>query len=323
LPGRQASPDRAPGSQGPASRPGRLLQGTVVFLCLLKLWSVHDQLLAAITTARIDDRLFVNLARYLLAGEWLGPYDQFTLIKGPFYSMWIAATYLAGVPLLLAQQLLYIAACALLAVALRPLVPSPGLRAVLFAVLLWNPMTYTSVQAMRVVREGIYPALGILVTACAVALLGRAERPLGRVLPWAVGLGLALGAFWLTREEGPWILPLVVPVVALAAFRGRRPAGRRAPYSSWRRPALIAALPVLVAAAAYHTVAAQPGALRGLHRGRDDVPLLHRRLRRVDPGAGRGLASAGAGVARGPGEALSAVAGAGRAPPPPRGPGGP
>ena len=185
-------------------------------------------------TARIDDRLFLDLARHLLAGEWLGPYDQFTLIKGAFYSLWVAAVHLTGIPLLLAQQLLYVAACALLVVALRPLVAARWLRGLIFVVLLWNPMTFTNVQAMRVVREGIYPALGVLVTACAVALLGRAERPLAEIAGWAAGLGLALGAFWLTREEGLWILPLVVPVVILAAFRAGWPKAPAPARGGWR-----------------------------------------------------------------------------------------
>ncbi len=254
----QPGPQRPTGGRGGSLQHPRWqrLFGWAVYglLPLAKLWLVHGQLLAAITTARIDDRLFLNLARNLLAGEWLGPYDQFTLIKGMFYSLWIAAVHLVGLPLLLAQQLFYLASLLLLVVALRPLVTAPWLRAVVFAVLLWNPMTFTNVQAMRVVREGIYPALGVLVTACAVALLGRAERSTKELMGWAAGLGLALGAFWLTREEGLWLLPLVLPVVALAAFRARRPASGST--RRWLRPAIVAGLPALLAIAACLAVAA-------------------------------------------------------------------
>src|SRR5262249_5628595 len=48
-------------------------------------------------------------------------------------------------------------------------------------------------------------------------------------LAWALALGGAMGAFWLTREEGPWILPaLVVATLALIASRRGRADVRRA-----------------------------------------------------------------------------------------------
>lgn len=233
----------------------RWIRALFWILPILKLWLVHDHLLGALAGARIDDRVFINLAQHLLAGDWLGPYDRFTLIKGPFYPMGIAAMYYLGIPLLLSHHMLEIAACALLVVALRHLVPALWLRAVLFAVLLFNPMSYTSVMAMRALREGIYPAQGILITACAVALLGRADRPTRQLLPWATGLGLALGSFWLNREEGVWILPLLIPVVGLAAYRGSGlPAWRAA--GSWRPPVIVGVLPAVLAVGCYLTVAA-------------------------------------------------------------------
>ena len=66
----------------------------------------------AIGPAFHDDRLFVELAEHLVNGRWLGPYNQFTLAKGPMLSFFIAAAFKLGVPLLLAQQLLYAAASA-------------------------------------------------------------------------------------------------------------------------------------------------------------------------------------------------------------------
>ncbi len=43
-----------------------------------------------------DDLLFIRLAQNLAQGQWLGPYDNLTLSKGPFYPLWIAVRIQVG-----------------------------------------------------------------------------------------------------------------------------------------------------------------------------------------------------------------------------------
>src|SRR5260221_10233253 len=64
----------------------------------------------------------------------------------------------------------------------------------------------------RVVREGLYTSLSLLVLALAIrafvtpraALL---REDLGRKRLALIGLGLAGALYWLTREEGAWLVP--------------------------------------------------------------------------------------------------------------------
>lgn len=208
------------------ARAGAWLATAAVALVLFKLWLTSAQTICAIGGSIVDDEMFVNLADSLLRGEWLGPYSQFTLAKGPMYSIFMAGVFLLGVPLFAAQQVLYAAACALLTRALRPLVASRGLRFGLFAGLLFNPITYNGVVSMRVQRQDILPALVLLIIAGLVAMYARRTAPLRRLVPWAVLTGIAWAAFWLTREEAAWLLPcaaLLWGTVALAVWRDRAP----------------------------------------------------------------------------------------------------
>ena len=82
-------------------------------LALVKLWLLSPQEVIA-RSAPHDDTLFVGLALNILQGEWLGAYNQFTLMKGSGYPLFIALSNLLGLPLILSQELLYLGSCFLL-----------------------------------------------------------------------------------------------------------------------------------------------------------------------------------------------------------------
>jgi hypothetical protein len=41
------------------------------------------------TSASADDALFLNNAENLSNGKWLGTFNQLSLVKGPFYSVFL------------------------------------------------------------------------------------------------------------------------------------------------------------------------------------------------------------------------------------------
>lgn len=206
-------------------RPGSSLSSVIwlwfffAVTTFIKLWLVASQHLTALGGAVYDDRLFMNIAADLLNNKWLGIYSNMTLVKGPFYPMWIAAVSKSGIPLLLAQHILYIAACMIFVIAVKPVLRSSAVILVVFIVLLFNPMSYTTGVMTQVTREGIYPALSVFVIAFAVGLCVRHSKGLLSLVFWSAGLGLTLAALWLTREEGVWIIPAVL---VLAGFGGSR-----------------------------------------------------------------------------------------------------
>lgn len=183
----------------------------LIILILIKLWLISSQPITALADNIHDDLLFVKLADYLIHFQWLGPYNNLTLIKGPFYPIWIAFTFLISVPLLLSHHLLYIAATLVTYYAVQPLINKTSLRITLFVFLLFNPATFTF-QITRALRDALYPSLVLLVVASAIGLFARRHEPARSIVGWAVTCGLATGACWLTREEGVWILPFLIPV---------------------------------------------------------------------------------------------------------------
>ncbi len=219
-----------------------------VLLTAYKLWLTRAQSVYAIAGAAHDDRLFLLLAESIVRGDWLGAYSQMTLAKGPFYSLWIAAMYWVGLPLGLSVQLAYAGACALFARACRPAIRSGAALLAIYALLLWNPMSYEAPMMGRIIRQQIYTPLGIAIFAGLVALYCRRSESVRRQLPWAVLTGLSFGCFWLTREESVWLIPSVALLAGAAvfwAFRLGRAPGRNLLHSLGHA-ALCAALPLLL-----------------------------------------------------------------------------
>ncbi len=206
----------------PRRLPNQAWFWAAIALTLFKLWLTGGQTIFAIGPAFHDDRLFVDLAGHLIEGRWLGPYNQFTLAKGPMFPLFIAGTFWLGLPLIFAQQLIYAAACAALTRSLGPWLRTAAAQFFCYVVLLWNPMSFDAGNLSRVMRQNLYTPLALFCVAGLVMLFARRRETIRRQIGPAVLAGLSLGCFWLTREESVWFLPAVgLLLFGCAAALGR------------------------------------------------------------------------------------------------------
>src|SRR5205823_6594305 len=191
----------------------------LLLIAAFSIWLRAGFPVRAMPYMRHDDVLFIRLARYLEAGRWLGPYDNLTLAKGMFYPLFIAIAFWISVPLKIAEQLAYLGACALTAGMVRRRVGNRYLSLILFAFLAFNPVSWNASLA-RVLRQGLYMSLSLALIALAVKVAfpspSESNRSIWRVTLRGLGLGLVSACYWMTREEGLWLVPAVVVVLALA-----------------------------------------------------------------------------------------------------------
>lgn len=153
------------------------------------------------TGAVHDDALFITNAIGILNGDWLGSFSQMTLAKGPAYSIFLAANSLLGIPITLSISLLYLLSCWVFVGTLSKFGVNKILAFVLFIVLLFQPALFPT----RIIRDNIYFSLTLLVISGFLSLHLQQKNFTSRIQ--TILLGLALGVFWLTREEGIWIVP--------------------------------------------------------------------------------------------------------------------
>jgi len=158
-------------------------------------------------------------------GQWLGQFDYTTLAKGMFYPLFIAGSFALGIPLRITEQAAYLVAAGLTAWLFVRLTRNKWGGVGVFTSLAFNPVLWHH-DLGRVIREGLY----ISVSLSVLSLFGLAlfqdfhqETPSAQtkiIIP--VALGVVGGAFWLTREEGLWLVPALAVLVgahAIATWR--------------------------------------------------------------------------------------------------------
>ncbi|MCU1613791.1 MAG: rane protein of unknown function [Frankiales bacterium] len=184
-----------------------------------------------------DGLLFARNARTMEHGAWLGTFSPLTLAKGPGYPLFIAVSHAAGIELKVAEQVVYLAAVATVALAVLAVSRRRWLATGAFVVLALDPANFSGASS-SIMRDNVFASLGLL----AVGLGFLTSLGVVRQSRWwwlvagASGTGATGALYWLTREEGATLLPplgLAVAGVLLVAWWARR---RRKPETRLGRP---------------------------------------------------------------------------------------
>ena len=210
-----------PGLQAPMQRDSRAraaMLGIALLSAIAFVMVASNLPVAILGGAGHDDAWFWQRADAIATGSWLGRYDQYTLMKGSGYPMFLAVGHALGLPVTVAQALLYALACLLLGHAAYQASGRLGVALVLVLAVQWHP---AALSWSRVLRDNVSAAQVLLVLACLLQVLWGAQSRRGR-LAWATLGGWSLAWFWTTREDGIWLLPGIALLVLAAAWQARR-----------------------------------------------------------------------------------------------------
>lgn len=235
----------------------------------LSLWIRMAFLIHAIGPAGHDDLLFVRQAALIGTGEWLGDYSSITHAKGIGYSLFLLLNHITGLPLKFTEQALFLVASACFASTVGQLFHSRSAALATFVLLAFMPTVWTAEVGGRVVREGLYVSqalmlltLGIRYWVLPATIAPIAEQLRNHWRPLAL-LGLLAGWFWITREEGIWLLPAMLVLLAYWLMRQSNWLGQ------WRAIAGFVALPFVTALLVIGAVNTANYAVYGVFRNND------------------------------------------------------
>jgi hypothetical protein len=214
--------------------------GIFIILVFFRVWLIAG-IPKHLTYGPHDELFFVKAAHYIIHGQWMGPYTQMTLIKVPFYSFFLIYSFLTGLPLFLNETILYVVACIVTFYAFSPLIKNRWFRLLLFITILFAPASLATSVNVEVYREFVYFSLTLYIVAFSIGLFLRLDKSIPTLLLWSVGLGLSMGAFMITREEGVWIYPILfLLLVVCIVFIWRK----KLDHKAWR--SFLILLPILL-----------------------------------------------------------------------------
>ena len=165
-----------------------------------------------------DDAWCTTRAIYMLNGQWMGPYDQYTLIKGVFAPLLMVFSKIIGFTYMEVCTYLYCVSCVIFLIALSPVIRSWLSRGVVLTILLFNPLSYALDTFQRAYRNGLSQWQVLLIFGGTIGIFLRKNDSVRKLLFWVMMTGVAMWAFFNTREDGIWLLPFIVVSDAVLAF---------------------------------------------------------------------------------------------------------
>ena len=212
--------------------PKQIVIGYVAVLSALYIVVATHTPIVVHPLARYDDGLFITLGRHLAEGEWLGPFSQFTLIKGRVPGILGRRSMAAAFPLRWLRH--YFTASPL-----RFRGDLQSLHKIIYSIrfdvcsVLWHPITL-SVHLLRVFHEEIYYGQVLLVIAAVTAAMFSPFDTRRRVPVLHLGgngLGMVL-AHPRGRNSGCFRpSAIIVSAGGWGAYRAERPRQLLAPLS--------------------------------------------------------------------------------------------
>lgn len=164
-----------------------------------------------------DDAMLVKNAAGLISGDWLGPYDQYTLAKGVTFPLYLAFLHQIGLPYLAANVLLCFASSLLFILVIRRLIPNRAALCAIYAVLMFNPIAFASWTFNRVYRDSLYSYLVVLLFSFLIGIYLYRKESVARLVFFSAGAGFSLALAWLAREDTAWVLPFTGAALLITA----------------------------------------------------------------------------------------------------------
>ncbi|EKD97951.1 MAG: hypothetical protein ACD_23C00660G0001, partial [uncultured bacterium] len=225
----------------------------LVLIFLISLWLRAAFPIFAIGYAAYDDMLFIKLAASIGEGHWLGEYNNLTHVKGVAYSIFLLVNHVTGLPLKISEHLFYLSAALFFSSMTGRVYATKWATLVTFVLLAFIPTAWSHEAGGRVVREGIYVSLSLFLLGLAVRcfVVQKAVTIAEEVRekwPLLVLLGLVTGTYWLTREEGVWLLPSVTIIYMYWIW------SRRLTLHPWKMAVFFLSLPLILALLVIGTV---------------------------------------------------------------------
>ncbi len=187
-------------------------------ILLVRLFLATGASVWAQTANQYDDGMMIKDATNLIANNWLGAFNQYTLAKGITFPIYLAILNKIGFPFNLANVVMCFAASLTFILVLSKIIPSKIHLGIIYTVIMFNPLASASFTFQRVYRDSIYGYLVVILFSLVIAIYLNRNTSILKLFLYCIGAGFFLSATWLAREDSPWVLPFVAVALILTAY---------------------------------------------------------------------------------------------------------
>lgn len=211
---------------------------TIFFISIFRLWITSDVRLIGVPSTT-DDFHYVITAYYNKMGKWLGPLDQYTLHTLPFFAIFLATLSKFKISLIFANHFLYVLSWVFGIFTLRHFIKKDWVLIFAFLLVLFNPMFYAG-DVSRVVREGMWVPCATFIFFCYIRMFFVETQFIVKTI-YSIVIGLLVSAFYLTREDGIMIYPLMLFLITSFLWIQRKNI-----KSEWIKTSILIVLPFII-----------------------------------------------------------------------------
>lgn len=164
-----------------------------------------------------DDMLMMKLSDNISNGLWLGNYTDTTLVKGFFFPLFLSFLRLINISSELGISLLYIIASITFCYVTRDLFKNRKISYILYLILLFNPVTFSSETFQRLYRYVLGPAQILFLLSFLYGIYKNSE--IKKIIPHLIGLSLTYLSVIYTREDYLFMNVLLLIMLILYIYK--------------------------------------------------------------------------------------------------------
>jgi hypothetical protein len=175
----------------------------------VRVWAFSDN--------HYDDGMMLKDASNFISSGWLGSFDQYTLAKGITFPLYLSLIHKIGLPFLFGNVLLCFVASLTFIMAIKKIIPNNNALAIIYTILMFNPIASASWTFQRVYRDSIYSYLVVILFSLIISIYLNRDSTIRKLLLLNLSSGFFLSSVWLAREDSPWVAPFVFVALIITA----------------------------------------------------------------------------------------------------------
>ena len=173
----------------------------IIFVTLVRFMISFSLPSFSIFNLPYDDKLMLFRLTNLLDGKYFGNYNYLTLVKGIIYPLFLYICYITKISYSTMLTILYILSCLYFSFSLKKFVKNKYYILILYVVLLFNPISYSSELFQRLYRNSLSIIEILFFLGLVIRIIYNDKIKIHNY----IFLGLIVSIMFLTKEENIWV----------------------------------------------------------------------------------------------------------------------